>query len=51
MTFLFQAQPVVTTTANVIYTIPTNDPSRFSTANVSASATVWGKTIVELKSF
>lgn len=42
---LFSAQPVVTTTANVIYTIPTNDPSRFSTANVSASASVhqWGK--------
>lgn len=31
---------MVTTTANVIYTIPTNNTSRFSTANVSASTTV-----------
>lgn len=38
--FCFTAQPVVTTTANVIYTIPTNDPSRFSSANISASASV-----------
>jgi hypothetical protein len=37
---LLSAQPVVTTTANVIYTIPTNDPSRFSTANVSATTSV-----------
>ncbi|CRL03315.1 CLUMA_CG016335, isoform A [Clunio marinus] len=34
------SQPVVTTTANVIYTIPTNNPTRFSQANVSASASV-----------
>lgn len=37
---LFLAQPVVTTTANVIYTIPTNDPSRFTTANMTATTRV-----------
>lgn len=48
ISILISAQPVVTTTANVIYTIPTNDPSRFSTANVSASTSVhhhYGKLI------
>ena len=35
--FPFLAQPVVSTTANVIYTIPTNDPGRFP-RNYSSSS-------------
>ncbi|KAG5678689.1 hypothetical protein PVAND_008338 [Polypedilum vanderplanki] len=33
------AQPSVTTTSNVIYTIPTNDPNRFST-NISTTTSL-----------
>ncbi|KAG5678688.1 hypothetical protein PVAND_008338 [Polypedilum vanderplanki] len=34
-----RSQPSVTTTSNVIYTIPTNDPNRFST-NISTTTSL-----------